>query len=151
MIIPIVNEKMQISENASWVILKNPVEEIKKAVKDKDYFKTVAYACAIFEYCGLQILVWHSKKTDNPLPTKKRKKGGDWTLHEIIEMLFHHKIITDTDATKLHCIRKLRNSFIHEDYSLKLTSSIAERVNASTQDIINYTALLKDKYDKSVR
>jgi hypothetical protein len=63
----IVNEKMEISENFDWRILKNPVEEIRKAVKDNDYFKIVAYACSIFEYCGKQILVWHSRKASKPL------------------------------------------------------------------------------------
>jgi NACalpha-BTF3-like transcription factor len=148
-------DKVVISDKASWLILKDPVAEIQKAVNDKDYFKTVAYACAIFEYCGLQNLVWHSKKTGNPLIMKKKKnkkkkekKKDEWTLSRIIDELFNREIITDTDATKLHCIRHLRNSFVHEDYSFKLSSGIAEKVNASIEDIINYTALLKAEYDK---
>jgi hypothetical protein len=39
----LVNEKMSISEDTAWVILKDPVAEIRKAVNDKDYFKTVTY------------------------------------------------------------------------------------------------------------
>jgi hypothetical protein len=93
-------------------------------------------------------LVWHSKKTGNPLPKKKKK--DDWTLNGIIDELLHRKLITDMDATKMHCIRKLRNSFIHEEYSLKLSSGMAQKVNAWTEDIINYTTLLREKYDKSV-
>jgi hypothetical protein len=75
-----VKENVGISDNASWLILKDPVAEIKKAVKDNDYFKTVTYACSIFEYCGLQILVWHASMSEKPLPTnkKKKKKDDDW-------------------------------------------------------------------------
>jgi hypothetical protein len=51
-IVEVVNEKMFIFEDTSWVILKNPLTEIRKAVNDKDYFKTVTYACSVFEYCG---------------------------------------------------------------------------------------------------
>jgi hypothetical protein len=43
------------------------VAEIRKAVKDNDYFKTVAYACAVLDYCGKQILVWDSEKCGKAL------------------------------------------------------------------------------------
>jgi hypothetical protein len=130
-----------------WIILKDPVEEIGKAVKDNDYFKIVAYSCAIFEYCGKQILVWQSKKTDNPLSIKKVE---EWKLQRVIDELFHCNIITDGDTRKMHYIRRLRNYFIHEEYSLRLSSQIAQRVIASIQDVINCTTLLKAEYDKWV-
>jgi hypothetical protein len=135
-----------ISEKASWLLLKDPVAEIQKAVKDNDSFKTVTYACAIFEYCGKQILVWHSRKSDNALPQNIDR----WDLWQVIDELLSRGLITDTDATKLHCIRDLRNSFIHREYSLRLSSAIAEKVDASIEDIINYTRDLKAKYDSMV-
>jgi hypothetical protein len=48
----------------------------------------------------------------------------------------------------MHSIRKLRNSFVHQEYSLKLSPEIVQKVNASIEDIINYTKLLKAEYDK---
>jgi hypothetical protein len=64
-----------ISDEASWLILKDPVAEIQKGVNIGDYFKTVSYACAVFEYCGMQNLVWNSEKTGNPLPKKEKKEN----------------------------------------------------------------------------
>ncbi len=145
----VVNEDLNISEDFSYVILKDPVAELKRAVNDNDYFKTVAYACAVFEYCGLQILVWDSKSTGNLLPTAKKRKGDDWTLYEIINELRQRDLITETDKDKLHNIRCLRNEFIHEEgYSIKIYSETASRVNAFTTDIIDYTAKLKAVYDE---
>jgi hypothetical protein len=60
-------DRVGISDKASWLILKDPVAEIRKAVKDNDYFKTVAYACAVLDYCGKQILVWDSEKCGKAL------------------------------------------------------------------------------------
>lgn len=143
----LVNENLNISENLSYVLLKDPVAELKRAVNENDYFKIVAYACAVFEYCGLQILVWDSKSTGNPLPAKKRK-GDDWTLYEIINELLRRDIITEADKDKLHDIRCLRNDFIHDGYSIKISSETASRVGALAPDIINYTGLLKAVYDE---
>jgi hypothetical protein len=64
-------DKVVISDKGSFLILKDPVAEIKKAVKDKDYFKTVAYACSILEYCGKQILLWNSRNVGCPISEKK--------------------------------------------------------------------------------
>ena len=134
-----------ISDEASWLILKDPVADIEKAVNIGDYFKTVSYACAVFEYCGMQNLVWNSEKTANPLPKKEKKENEkvEWTLSRIIDELSNRKIITATKATRMHSIRKLRNSFVHQEYSLKLSPEIVKKVNASIEDIINYTRLLK--------
>jgi len=144
MIVESVIEKMSISEDTSWVILKNPVEEVRKA-EDNDYFKTVTYACSVFEYCGQQILFWHSKNKGDPLPIDKVR---GWSLHKIIETLLKRRIITDLEAAKLHCIRGLRNEFIHEDYSIKLTSKMAQKIDVHTDDIIEHTAKLKAVYDE---
>ena len=76
----VVDEKVGISEDAFWVISKNPVDEIRKAIEAKDYFKTVTYTCTISEYSGLQILIWDSKRKtgNNSLPTtdNKEEEGG---------------------------------------------------------------------------
>ena len=58
------------------------------------------------------------------------------------------EIITDDDATNMHCIRQLRNNFLHRDSLFKLTSRIVEKVNALNNDIIYYVGYLKGKYDK---
>jgi hypothetical protein len=139
-------DKIQISDNASWIILKNPVEEVRKAINDKDYFNTVTYACSVFEYCGQQILIWHTKNTVNPLTAKKVK---DWKLQRVINELHNRKLITDTEANKLHSIRDLRNDFVHEDLSIKITSTIVKKVNALNDDIIYHVGYMKEKYDKS--
>jgi hypothetical protein len=138
-------DNMEISDKASWLILKDPVEEIRKAAKEKDYFKTVTYACSVFEYCGLQILVWESKKKGNTLP----QNVTEWGLSKVINVLFSSKILTDTSVkSKMHCIRSLRNSFVHEEYSLRLSSGMVQKVDAFIDDIINCTAFIKAKYDE---
>jgi Domain of unknown function (DUF4145) len=124
----VANENVEIFENAEWVILRDPVEEIKKAVNDKDYFKMVAHACSIFEYCGKQILVWQSKKKGKQLSMKIVR---NMELKTVINVLSSRGIINGAIKNKMHCIRKLRNSFIHKKYSLKLSSQMVKRVNAS--------------------
>jgi hypothetical protein len=141
----IINENLDISEDTAWVILKNPVEEVRKAINDRDYFKTVTYACSMLEYCGQQILIWHSKNKSDPLPIEEVR---GWSLHKIIEMLLKRRIITDSEAAKLHCIRGLRNEFVHEDYSIKLTSKMAQKIDVHNDDIIEHTAKLKAVYDE---
>jgi hypothetical protein len=148
-IVVVVNENGGISENTSWVILKDPVADVKRAVNENDYFKIVAYACAVLEYCGLRILVWDAKSTGKPLSTtKKRKKGDEWTFYEIINLLRERDKITEEEKDMLHDIRCLRNEFIHEGYSIKISSKTASRVSALTPDIINYTAKLKAVHDE---
>ncbi|MDQ4050150.1 MAG: DUF4145 domain-containing protein [Thermoproteota archaeon] len=141
----LVNEKMNISEDTASVILKNPVEEVRIAINDKDYFKTVTYACSVLEYCGQQILIWDSRNKGDPLPIDQ---VCGWSLHTIIETLFKRKIITDADAAILHSIRGLRNDFIHEDYSIRLTSRVLQKIDSHNDDMINYTATLKAVYDE---
>jgi hypothetical protein len=144
-IVKFVIEKMSISEDTAWVILKNPVEEVIKAIKDNDYFKTVTYACSVLEYCGQQILIWHTKNIGNPLPVDVVR---DWKLFRVINELFKYEKITDSESAKLHCIRGLRNEFVHEDFSIKLTSTMAQKIKAHHDDIIKYTAKLKEVYDE---
>jgi len=113
-----VKENVGISDNTYWRILKDHIEEIRKAVEDNDYFKIVAYACSIFEYCGKQILVWHSRKAGKPLSPQNVAKCD---LYSVINELFSHKILTDMDVKqKMHSIRCLRNSFVYEGYLLNL-------------------------------
>jgi uncharacterized protein YutE (UPF0331/DUF86 family) len=68
--------------------------------------------------------------------------------YTIIETLLRRKIIADPDAAKLHCIRGLRNEFVHKDFSIKLTSQMAQKIDVHNVDIINYTTKLKGKYDE---
>jgi hypothetical protein len=141
----VMNEYMNISEGTAWVILKDPVAEVRKAIDDNDYFKTVTYACSVLEYCGQQILIWHTKNIGKPLSIEE---VHNWKLHAVIEKLLKYNIITDPDAAKLHCIRGLRNEFVHEDYSIKLSSKMAHKISVHHDDIINYTAKLKAVYDE---
>lgn len=122
----IVNEEMQISDNFSWVEQKNPVEEIRKAGKANDYSKSLTLACSVFEHYGKQILFWYLKKKmmmgdDDVLTPEKVRK---LKLHEVIDALACRELITDTDATKMHCIRHLRilssMKSIHSNFLLKL-------------------------------
>jgi hypothetical protein len=145
-IVKVVNEKINITEKASWVILKDPVAEVRKAVNDKDYFKTVTYACSVLEYTGQMILLWHSKNTPKPLTDKEVQ---EWKLDRVTKELRKCGLITDTDVMKIDSIRKLRTKFIHENLSIRITSEIAEQVDALNDDIIYYVGHMKDKYDKS--
>jgi hypothetical protein len=135
-----------ISDKAYPLILKDPVAEIKKAVKENDYFKTVAYACAVLDYCGKQILVWHSEKSGKALSGNV----AEWPLKKVINVLYDRKILEDRSVRKkMQEIRDLRNKFIHRGYSLKVTPEIIDKVNAYTQDIISCVGLIKYKYDTS--
>lgn len=144
----VVTENLDITENFDWVILKDPVAEIKRAISNADYFKTVTYACSVFEYCGQEILIWDSNMKKDKQDPLNPEEVSKWSLHRIIEQLFRCKIITDLDAAKLHCIRGLRNEFVHKDYSIKLTSKVAQKISAHHDDIINSTAKLKGIYDE---
>jgi hypothetical protein len=79
-IVNVVNETMGITEDTSWIILRDPVAEVRKAINEKDYFKTVTYACSVFEYCGQQILIWDSEMKDNTNPLTVEEVSG-WSLH----------------------------------------------------------------------
>lgn len=141
----VINENLYITENVEYVILKDPVAEVKRAVNEQDYFKTVTYAGSVLEYCGQMILLWNSKNTANPLTAEEVQ---DWKLKRVIDELLNRGIITATEATKLHSIRGLRNEFVHEDYSIKLTSKMAQKIDVHNEDIISYTARLKAIYDE---
>jgi hypothetical protein len=159
----VVNESFNITEILASVLEKNPVAEIEKAFRNNDYSTALALACTVFEHRGKEILAWYVKK--NPKKTviitvwnKNKNKNYNVTLspekarklklHAVIDALALSEIITDDDATKMHCIRQLRNNFLHGDSALKLTSAMTEKVYARKQDIINYTTILKDKYDE---
>jgi hypothetical protein len=69
-------------------------------------------------------------------------------LEQVIIQLFSNGIIDETTKTKMDNIKTMRNSFIHDEYSVKLPSKIVRQVIASARDIINCTALIKSEYDK---
>jgi hypothetical protein len=146
-IIKVTNEKVGISDSASWLILKDPVAEIKKAVKDNDYFKTVAYTCVVLDFCGKQILCWHSQKSGKSLSGNVE----EWSLKKVINVLYDRKILEDKSVKKkMQEIRELRNAFIHKHYSFDLTQEIVDKVNAYNEDIIYCVGLIKYKYDTSI-
>jgi hypothetical protein len=134
MIIKSVNEKVEISDNASWLIIKDPIEEVKKAEKDSDYFKIITYSCAVFEYYGKQILVWQSKKAANLISTNQVRK---LRLEQVIDELSSRSITNANVKTKMHSIRNLRNSFIHNEYSVRISPQIYKQVITSVQDAID--------------
>lgn len=107
-IVVVVNEKIGISEDTAWVILKDPVADVKRAINEQDYFKTATHG-SVLEYCGQKILLWNSKNTANPLTANKVKK---WKLEKVIIELLNYGLISATEATKLHDIRDLRNDFV---------------------------------------
>jgi hypothetical protein len=146
----VINENVPIGENVEFVILKDPLAEVRRAVNEQDYFKTVTYACSVLEYCGQQILLWNSIKnnTTNPLTVEEVK---EWKLFRVINELLKYRLITSTEATKLHEIRDLRTDFVHEDYAIKITSATAGKVNALNNDIIHYVGYIKEMYDNMAK
>jgi hypothetical protein len=88
-------------------------------------------------------LIWHTKNIGKPIPVNV---VHNWKLHDVIEKLLEYEKITNSDAVKRHSIRGLRKEFVHEDYSIKLTSRIAQKIDAHNDDIIDYTAKLKAVY-----
>ncbi len=167
-IVMVIPESLNISEGKMiWTSDKDPVAGIRKALEINDYSKALGLACTVFENYGNEILTWYMKR--NPKKTviipvwdiKKRKDHNitlttpenelNLKLHLVIDGLAVCEIVSDDDATKMHCIRQLRNNFLHGDSALKLTSEIAERVDARTDDIINYTITIKRKHDESQR
>lgn len=160
----VINESFNITEILASVLEKNPVAEIEKAFRNNDYSTALALACTVFEHRGKEILAWYMKKNlkktviitvwnknKNYNVTLTPEKARKLKLHEVIDALALCEIITDDDATKMHCVRRLRNNFLHGDSALKLTYAMTEKVYTHKQDIINYTATIKRKYDESQR
>ncbi len=81
----------------------------------------------------------------NPLP---KQKVLDWELRKVIDELLSWKIINTNMIIRMHGIRKLRNSFAHEEYSLRLSPQIVEQIISSVEDIINCLTILKAEKDK---
>jgi hypothetical protein len=166
-IVMVVNDTMTITEEIEDSIIgKDPEAEIRKAIENNDYSKIVITACSAFEDYGKKILVRHLNENLNKtvliaLDFRNNKnllklnhetaqnKNKLKDLHVIIDALALCEIITDDDATKMHCIRQLRNNFLHRGSLFKLSFRIIEKVNALNDDIIYYVKYLKDKYDKS--
>jgi hypothetical protein len=164
--IMMITENLDITEGELiWTTDKDPEAEIRKAIEYNDYSKIVIIACSAFEKYGKEILIWHLKENPNKtviiaLDSKNNKnllrlnhetalnKNKLKDLHVVIDALALSEIITDDDATKMHCIRQLRNNFLHRGSLFKLSSRIVEKVNAFNDDIIYYVGYMKDKYDK---
>lgn len=69
-------------------------------------------------------------------------------LETVVNVLSRRDIISETIEKKMHDIRRLRNSFIHKKYSLKLSSQKAKEIIDLTEDIIECTKFIKEEYEK---
>ena len=81
------------SDSVSWVLIKDPIGELKEARDKKDYYKLFSYACSVFEYYARQILLWHFNENNTPV---SKDKLEHLTLETIIVMLYTHKIINQS-------------------------------------------------------
>src|SRR5215211_1913916 len=88
-----ITESVRISENIAWNVMKNPINEILRAKKDRDYFKAMTYSCAVFEYYGKQILLWHFKDVKRAVGKTKLER---MSLNSVIIMLYTHGIIGES-------------------------------------------------------
>ena len=75
----IVEPTVKISDKISGYLMNNPIGEITRAEKNKDYFKVSSYTCAIFGCYGRQILLRSS--------ILSKSKVDDMTLSSTIEEL----------------------------------------------------------------
>jgi hypothetical protein len=97
-------EDTNVSEHRpSFEIIKDPIGEVSRAKKDRDYFKAISYSCTVFEYYGKQILLWHFKNIGTPVGKKKLK---DLSPHSIIDLLYNHRIIDETTYNKILEVKK---------------------------------------------
>jgi hypothetical protein len=162
----VVNDVLNLIEKFNSVLGKNPVADIEKALNNNEFYTALGLACTVFEHHGKELLAWYMKNSKKtviiPVWDKKKKNNHNVTLttsedayklklHVVIDALAICEIVSDDDATKMHCIRQLRNEFLHGDSALKLTSEMTEKVYARKHDIIDYSAAVKHKYDESQR
>jgi len=137
-------ENVAVSDTASWVIIKDPIGEIKEAKDKKDYYKLFSYACSVFEYYGRQILVWQFNKNNTPV---SKDKLQHITLETIIVMLYTHKIIDQPTYTKIIEVKNFRNDFIHENYSVTYTPAILKDAESKSKFAFESIETLKKVYD----
>jgi hypothetical protein len=138
-----IKETISVSDSLSWNIIKDPINELKKAEKDADYYKLLSYACTIFEYYGKQILLWNFKRNNTPIGKDRIKH---LTLEVVIIMLYTHKLIDQTIHTKMIQVKDIRNDFIHEDYSISYSMEDAVKMKSTSAFAIDCVIFLKQVY-----
>ena len=144
-------ENVPLSESAVWNVVKNPINEISKAKEDRDYFKAMTYSCAVFEYYGKQILVWHFNDIKRPIGKSKLER---MSLNPVIMMLYTHEIINESVYNDMIQVKELRNKFIHEDRSVKISSEQFIDSNKNPDKMVDKALgcaiFLKAKYESMV-
>jgi hypothetical protein len=135
---------IKISDEVSWDIEKNPVDEITRAKDAKDYYKAISLSCTVFGHYGKEILLYHSKKTGILVSKLGR-------LESIICLLYDHNLIDQTIYNKIEGVRKLRNIMQHEDRSFKFSSFQAQEAETIIINSLDCIKLLKIKYENIVR
>jgi hypothetical protein len=78
-------EKVNVSDDLSFEFIKDPIGEVSRAKKDRDYFKAITYSCGVFEYYGNQILLRHFNKDKTPVGKDRLER---LTLEAVIIMLY---------------------------------------------------------------
>ncbi len=138
-------DDIAISESVEELIIKDPTSEMQNAINERDYFKAITYACAIFEYYGKQLLFWYFASNGTSV---SREKIDGIELTSIIVMLYTHKIIDDSTKTKICNVKRMRNSFIHEGGSIKLTSLRRKEFDTATKHALTCVKFIKTKHDE---
>jgi hypothetical protein len=131
---------IKISDEVSWDMEKNPVDEITRAKDAKDYYKAISLSCTVFGHYGKKILLYHSKKTG----IQVSKQLG--RLESIICLLYNHNLIDQTIYDKIEGVRKLRNIMQHEDRSFKFSSFQAQEAETIIINSLDCIEFLKTKY-----
>jgi hypothetical protein len=83
-------DDIAILKSVDELIIKDPTSEMQYAINERDYFKAITYACAIFEYYGKQLLFWYFGSNGTPV---SREKVDGIELTSIIVMLNTAKIV----------------------------------------------------------
>lgn len=133
-------EHIQLSEEISGTLMKDPIGEIMRAEKDKDYFKAFSYACSVFGNYGKQILL------RNCLLSKS--KVDDMTLSRIIEELYRHGIVSNDIREKINYGKKMRDKFEHGEYSTKIDFKALKKCQEEIGKLLDCVKFLKQQYDK---
>jgi len=144
----VINETLKTSDSVSVMIMKEPVEEIRKAIQDHDYFKAVTYGCTIFEHFGKLVLISHFRKIERPIGKDRIKY---MTLEAVIIMLYTAKLIDDPIYNAILRVKDVRNDFIHEDASIKFTPEQQEVARKSSDHALVCVKFIKALHESMVK
>lgn len=130
-----------------YVLATDPIEEIKRAQREYDYFKAITYACAVFEYYGKEILWKYFKKQGTPV--KKSKLG--FGLSSTIVMLYTHKRINHSIYSKMLAIISVRNAFMHRGKLIEIPSKLLEEAERKTPKALECVKEIKRIYESMTK